>query len=61
MSFGDSYLSLGEIRNRRKAQNKEYYNILKKSRELRIKHTNLLFEEIDTLKKLTKELEGGIK
>lgn len=56
---GDSYLTLYQIRERRKKQNKEYYELLNKNKLARIKHTNKLFEEIDTLKKLTKELQGG--
>lgn len=56
---GDSYLSLGEIRNRRKAQNKEYYELLSRNKKARIEHTLKLFEEVETLNKLTKELQGG--
>ena len=61
MIHGESYLSLGEIRNRRKDQNKEYYTLLNKNKKARMKHTKKLFEEIETLNKLKKELNGGIK
>lgn len=59
MINGENYLSLGEIRNRRKDQNKEYYRLLDRNKKARIEHTKKLFEEVETLNKLTKELLQG--